>query len=144
MKALYRWMIALHILIGAGASAGGLGAVMSPTSPMGMSTDALENGPFKDFLVPGLFLLCVLGLGNLAAALGMAKKASLHGIASGFMGATMLAWIVIQCIIIESVVLLHAIFFFLGALQGILAIVLLYRRNEFPLSIVRYWLGTED
>ena len=144
MKALYRWMIALHILIGIGAAAGGLGAVMNPTSPMGMSTDALKSGPFKDFLVPGLFLLCVLGLGNWAAAVGLARKAPLHGIASGFIGAVMVAWIVIQCIIIQAVVPLHAIFFFLGALQGILAIVLLYCRNEFPLSVVRYWFGPED
>lgn len=143
MKALYRSMTALHVLVGIGASAGGLGAVLNPLAPMGMSTDALRNGPFKDFLIPGLFLMCVLGLGNLAAAVAVARKARLHGIFSGALGALMVAWIVIQCLILEAVVGLHVIFFCLGAIQGILAIVLLYRRNEFPLSVVRYWFGTD-
>jgi hypothetical protein len=143
VKALYRSMTALHVLVGIGACAGGLGAVMNPLSPMGMSTDALRNGPFKDFLIPGLFLMCVLGLGNLGAAFAVARKAPFHGILSGALGALMVAWIVIQCLILEAVVGLHVIFFCLGAIQGILAIVLLYRRNEFPLRFFRYWFGTD-
>jgi hypothetical protein len=143
MRGLYRTMTGLHILVGIGASAGGLCAVLDPASPMGMSTEALRGGPFKDFLIPGLFLMCVLGLGNLATSVAVARKAPFHGICSGALGAVMVAWIAIQCVILQAVVSLHVIFFCIGAIQGILAIVLLYRRNEFPLSIVRYWFGTD-
>jgi hypothetical protein len=143
MKKLYRAIVALHILIGIGALAGGLGAVMNPGAPMGMSVEALKKGPFTSFLVPGLFLMIVLGLGNIGAAIAAARKAPLHGIYSGAMGAIMLAWIVIQCVILEAVVALHIIFFCLGAVQGILACVLLYRRNEWPMSVIRYWFGND-
>jgi hypothetical protein len=143
MKALYRGIAALHVLVGLGGLAGGLGAVMNPASPMGMSTEALKNGPFKDFLIPGLFLMCVIGLGNIAAGIGVARRAPLHGIASGCLGAIMVGWIVIQCLILEAVVALHVIFFCIGAVQGLLALVLLYKENAFPMSVVRYWFGSE-
>jgi hypothetical protein len=145
MKPFYRLIVALHALVGIGALAGGLGAVMNPAAPMGMSAaQALKNGPFRDFLIPGLFLICVLGLGNLGAAYASAKRLRLHGIYSLCMGAIMVAWIVIQCLILDAVVALHVIFFCIGAVQGILAVALLYRRNEFPMSVIRYWFGTED
>lgn len=143
MKALYRTIIALHILIGVGGLAGGFAAVSNPSSPMGMGVDALRKGPFTSFLVPGLFLMLVIGLGNLGAALAARRKAPLHGVYTGCMGAIMIAWIVVQCVILEAVVALHVIFLCLGAVQGILALALLYRRNEFPMSLVRYWFGSD-
>jgi hypothetical protein len=143
MKRLYVVIIALHIFTGLGATAGGLAAVLNPRSPMGMSVEALRSGPFKDFLVPGLFLFLVLGLGNLLAAWAVARMAPLHGVYSGGLGAIMVGWIIVQCFMLQAVVALHVIFFLVGALQGILAAVLLYRRNEFPLSVVRYWLGSD-
>ena len=48
---------------------GGLSAVTNPVAPLGISTEALAYGPFADFLIPGLVLLIVLGLGNIGTGI---------------------------------------------------------------------------
>lgn len=137
MKVVYVLLTLLHLLVGIGATAGGLAAVTDPTSPLGMPTDMLETGPFEDYLLPGLFLMIVLGLGNLAVVVPAIKKIRFHGILSGGMGAVLVCWIVIQCYILQSIAALHVIFFLIGAVQGCLALVLLWYKDEFPMSIVK-------
>lgn len=134
MKMIYRLQLLLHLVVGLGALAGGYGAVSNPYAPMGIPTAALEKGPFTSFLVPGLFLLVVLGLGNLVSAFLAAKKSRLSGYASGAMGAALAAWIVVQCWILQSIVALHVVFFAVGAVQGLLALALLWLRGDWPLG----------
>ncbi|HWR11552.1 MAG TPA: hypothetical protein VN445_07015 [Rectinemataceae bacterium] len=142
MKALRRLIAGIHIFVGIGALGGGLAALGNPAAPLGMSLDALKNGPFIDFFVPGLFLFLVIGLGNIVTAWVVLKKASYHGLASGVMGSIMVVWIVIQCWIMQSVIFLQALYFFIGAVQGFLALLLLYKEDEFPVDIARRWLET--
>jgi hypothetical protein len=140
-KALRASIIGLHVFVGLGAVAGGLCAVLSPASPMGISPAALRNGPFRDFLVPGLFLLCVNGLGNLGAGLIALKKMKYSGLVSGAMGAILMAWIAIQCWILQDIGPLHVIYFCIGAAQGLLAFALLYEEDLFPASLLKKWVG---
>jgi len=140
IKALRRATDALHLFMGLGGLAGGLAAVSNPTAPMGMSTAALRNGPFTDFLIPGLFLMGVIGLGNLAAGFISIRKMKYSGIVSGGLGVILMAWIVIQCWILQAVVALHVIFFCIGAVQGLLAFALLYEEELFPASILKRWV----
>jgi hypothetical protein len=142
MKALRTTLAIGHSLVGIGALAGGLGAVLNPAAPMGMPASALRLGPFRDFLVPGLFLMIVLGAGNLGAGAIAARKCRYYGITSGAMGATMLAWIAIQCWILQDVVALHVIFFIIGAIQGLLAFAACWEADIFPARFLRKWFGT--
>src|SRR5690554_6405752 len=87
----------LHLFIGIGAMAGGLGAILNPLNPMGLGTEQLRRSPFDDYLIPGIFLFTVIGLGNLAALIWQWRGGSLHGYASGAVGWILVAWIVIQC-----------------------------------------------
>lgn len=137
MKAIYRLQFLIHLVVGLGALAGGYGAVSNPSAPMGMPAEALEKGPFTSFLIPGLFLVIVLGLGNLASAFLAARKSRLSGYSSGAMGAVLVAWIVVQCWILQSIVALHAIFFAVGAVQGLLALALLWLRGDWPLGLLK-------
>ncbi len=116
---------------------GGLAAVTDPTSPLDVPTDMLENGPFEDYFIPGLFLMIVLGAGNLAAAVVTIRRIRFDGIVSGGMGAILIGWIVIQCYILQTVAALHVIFFLIGAVQGCLALVLLWKKDEFPVNIAK-------
>ena len=108
---------------------------------MGISPEVLKNGPFRDFLVPGLFLMCVNGLGNLAAGLVAIKRMKCSGLVSGSMGAILMAWIAIQCWILQDIGPLHVIYFCIGAAQGLLAFALLYEEDLFPASILKKWVG---
>ena len=144
MKAIYRLQFFIHLVVGLGALAGGYGAVANPYTPMGIPAEALEKGPFTSFLVPGLFLLVVLGLGNFVSAFLAAKKSRLSGYASGAMGAALAAWIVVQCWILQSIVALHVIFFAVGAVQGLLALALLWLRGDWPLGLIKERLSAKS
>ena len=141
MKAVRRILAVLHIFVGIGAMGGGLGAILNPSAPMGMPASVLRNGPFTDFLIPGIFLFVVIGLGNIGGALFLLRKSRFQGYVSGALGAVLVAWIVIQCLILWSVVALHVIFFALGALEGCLALALLWQENLFPMNVARAVLG---
>lgn len=128
---------ALHFLVGAGGIAGGLGALSNPEAPMGISTDILKYGPFRTFLIPGLFLLIALGAGNLAAGALALFKAKGRECLTACMGGLLVAWIVIQCLILWTVNGLHAAFFAVGAVQGCLGLALIVKNDAFPLPAAR-------
>lgn len=128
-------LLGLHLFVGLGAIAGGLGAVMNPTKPMGMSIEALKLGPFDSFLVPGLFLMLIIGAGNLTAGVVLLKKHPLWVYFSGFEAIALVLWIVIQCIILQSIVALHVIFFIFGVIQGLIALYY-FTKDTLKLSVL--------
>ena len=135
--------ISFHFFVGVGAFFGGLAAVLNPISPLGISPDVLKLGPFTNFLIPGLTLLVVIGLGNMLAGVLVIKKVSFASYFSGVMGAILVGWIVIQCYILQSIVGLHIIFFLIGCIQGALALISLWITNQFPMNIVKKLLSVK-
>jgi hypothetical protein len=125
-----------HMFVGLGAVAGGFGAILNPTSPLGAPIEMLKNSPFTDFLIPGLFLCIVIGLGNLAAGGLFLLKLRIQGYLSGFTAAALVAWILVQCLMIQTVVFLHVLFFCIGVLQGMLSLVLLAEHRLFPTDVL--------
>lgn len=111
-------LMGLHLLIGFGALMGGLAAILNPQSPMGISPETL-NGFFDNFLIPGLFLFIVIGLGNLLGFYLLKKTFGFANYYSFLMGIILVLWIVIQCLILKEVVFLHVLFFGLGSIQVI-------------------------
>jgi hypothetical protein len=136
MKKLYIIVPVLHWFVGLGAFAGGLAAVLNPESPMGMSTASLKSGPFVNFLIPGLFLMIVIGLFNIIEGFLVLKKIKYHEVISGGLGAVLIGWIVIQCIILRTINTFHIVYFIIGSIQGLLALVLIYKNRAFPIEIV--------
>ncbi len=58
---------ALQILICICGVAGGLGLVTEPNGTnLGFQVEWLSQSPFTDYLIPGIILLVVIGVGNLA------------------------------------------------------------------------------
>lgn len=136
MKVLYRILFILHALIGVGAMAGGTAPILNPVSPMGMSVDALKNSPFDNFLIPGIILFTVIGLGNVIGAVTILLKSKFQGYISGILGGTLVIWIVVQCIMLRTVVFLHVLFFIFGLIQAALAAVILFNKEMFPANII--------
>ncbi len=127
----------LHYFVGVGAVFGGLGAVLNPMDPMGIGTEALKKGPFESFLLPGLFLLFFLGMGNLLAGWTMRYRWWYSGYISGTLAVAMILWIVIQCYILQVVSPLHVIFFAIGVTQGLLALRTLVTGGIFPFGKIQ-------
>jgi hypothetical protein len=95
---------------------------------MGYSVSMLEGSIFPNFLVPGLFLFVVNGLGStLGAVLSFTKNRS-AGLAAIALGAILMAWIVIQVSILGSIHWLHGLYFGLGLVELVLG--MLVRRRQ--------------
>jgi len=130
-----------HGFIGVGAIAGGFAAIMNPNSPMGISVDMLKVSPFESFLIPGIILFGLIGLGNLGALLLFYKKPKGRGYGAGFMGGALICWIIVQCIMLQAVGFLHVLFFLFGVAQGIFAIFILYSKKQFPMPLILKIIG---
>lgn len=131
-----RICIALNVLMGLGAPAGSFLALSSGArAAVGIDTSMLVNSPFTTFLIPGLFLLVVLGLGNWTAGFLTLKKHESFAYYECLIGLILCLWLIIQCIMILDVVFLHVLFFSVGAAQFILGMILAAKQKQpFPFS----------
>jgi len=84
------------------------------------------------------------GLGNLAAGMLTIFKAKGRECLTACMGGLLVAWIVIQCLILWTVNGLHIAFFAVGAVQGCLGFALIIRNDAFPLPMLRRLLRLEN
>jgi len=119
--------------VGIGALFGGAIAIIDPYEALlGISTELLKKGPFSNFLIPGLFLFIVIGLGHLLSFWFVKRKMKFHPYLSGAMGCILMAWIVIQCYILETINILHVIYFAIGVIEGLVSLYMLVKLRLFP------------
>lgn len=136
MKIIYRLLFALHVFVGLGAVVGGLAAITNPQSPLGVPTTVLNNSPFNNFLIPGIILFTLIGLGNIISALMFHFKLRFQGYISSVFSWALVIWIVVQCIMLDSIESLHIIFLVIGLIQAALSIILLYKQHLFPINLI--------
>ena len=113
------------------AIAGGWGLVSEPSgSNLGFSVSMLEHSPFPDFLIPGLFLLVVLGICPAITLYGLIRKTKFRlaeminiyknyhwsWAFSYYLGITLVLWIDIQVYFLREISILHFIYSVLGVL----------------------------
>jgi len=110
-----RIAIASLVLLGLGALAGGAMLVSRPDgSAMGFNVALLAGSPFADYLIPGLILGGLFGVGSLVTAfLGLRHSgwAPLFGIA---IGTGQMIWILVELAIIREFSFLHPTMFAIG------------------------------
>lgn len=115
----------LQLFIALGAIAGGLALTLDPSGRgMGWTLEQLASTPFPDFLIPGLFLLIVNGLGSLAGAVLSLRRHAVGGPAAVALGGILMAWIAIQVGLIGLVSWLQPFYFVLGLLEAALGYLL--------------------
>ena len=92
---------ALEILLGGGALAGGAALMLGPRGEiLPLSVSALEGSPFDTYVVPGLILFVVLGLGPLLAARLAWRRHPLAPLAACAVGVALLVWLAVEIAII--------------------------------------------
>ena len=126
MKKYYFWLGGIEAFVALGAIPAGLG-YLSDTSGAGMGTsvEMLAHSPLKSFLIPGLFLLLVNGLGNVAGAIFSFRKKSFAGMAGFALGTILCLWIVIQVYWIGLSSFMQPLFFVIGVAEFVLGLLII-------------------
>lgn len=90
--------IGLEIFVAIMAIPVGLVMIIDPNgSPLGIPHERIADSPFGSYLVPGVFLFGVNGIGELSAAALAVRRQWLAPWLMGGLGVTLMTWIAIQC-----------------------------------------------
>lgn len=136
MKIIKGSLSVLHLIVAAFAFLGGWVAISQPMSPFGISTDMLANSPFDTFLLPGLLLFIVIGMGQLVAAAFILFRSRFEAYSSFITSGTLLIWLIVQVLMIRTVEVLHVVTFVIACVQLALSLALIYKRRLFPTDYV--------
>lgn len=110
--------IIINLFIALGAFYGGTELVADPSgNRLGMNLDLLNTDTFPDFLIPGLLLIFIFGFGNLTAAAVTFSKNQLAPWAGLFTGTSLIAWVIIQLLIIGFRTPVQPVFLMIGLVQ---------------------------
>lgn len=125
LSRLAKASIALEVLLGVGAIAGGLVLIVAPRGEiMPLPLSALAGSPFETYLGPGLILFTVLGLGPLVAARLAWGRHPLAPLAAFVVGVALLIWVAVEIAIIgySNEPPLQAIYLVLGFAISVVAL----------------------
>jgi hypothetical protein len=126
-----RLLLGCLTFLGISASFGGIVLVVNPTGGLiGMPISLLRFSPFHDFLIPGLILGIVFGIGSFAAILALwfrpawsLASALTHATGEHWawsvalvIGSGQVIWIVTQMLMMRGVSVLHFLYGGLGVL----------------------------
>jgi hypothetical protein len=137
MKNTHKLLCGLHLFVGIGAIVGGLAAIINPQAPLGMPLENLKYSPFNNYLIPGIILFSIIGLGNLFSAFMFRFKSRFQGYISSVFSWALVIFIVVQCIMLYSIHYLHVIFFFIGLIEAGLSILILFEQRLFPANLIQ-------
>ncbi|CAH8712942.1 hypothetical protein M5W83_25140 [Paenibacillus thiaminolyticus] len=120
------WVLyALHLLLAIGAVFGGTALVIDPSGRLlGVTLSILNTSPFTNFLIPGLILLIMLGIGPLLicyalikrthwkvpSKLNVFKDTHWSWAFSLYCGFALITWITLQTYFIQGVALIHVVY----------------------------------
>ncbi|MFW5979704.1 MAG: hypothetical protein ACOCQZ_03185, partial [Halanaerobium sp.] len=128
--AMKKLLIFLHIFVGIGALFEGVRAVLNPIKPVGITVGLLKNYPLINFLIPGIILFVVIGLGNIFAAAVLYKDYDYSFYVSHFMGLMLVGWIVVQSVMMRIINLLDIIYFIIGGVEMLISLRLIMNKRS--------------
>lgn len=130
----------MHYFVGIGALFGGGAAILNPLSPLGVPLDLLINSPFENFLVPGLILFLIIGIGSIISGLMAMLKSNYQGYFSSVSSWALMIWIVVQCFMIRAVAFPHVLYFLIGLAGAVFAFSILDVKQQFPANHLRKYV----
>jgi len=136
MNRKVRYLCYLHFFVAVGALFGGLAGMLNPYDPLGIPVDLLKGSPFDSYFIPSLILFTIIGLGHALSGWTALKNSSYQGYVSSVFSWALMIWIVVQCLIMETVEFLHALYFLIGLTGAVLALLLLFEKRQFPTYLI--------
>jgi hypothetical protein len=93
--------IVLETVLALGAIGGGIALILGPRGEIvGLPVSALAGSPFDSYLVPGVVLFAVLGLGSLVGAVLAWRAHPVAPLLTIAVGGALLIWLVVQISVI--------------------------------------------
>lgn len=115
-------------LVALGAIPAGLAMILKPDgSIMHLPIDILMGSPFKDFLIPGIFLLGVNGLAGLAGAVLCFIHSRYAAISGLILGIGLVVWITFQLITTGLISWMQPAYFAVGLVEITLGLLIMKR-----------------
>lgn len=91
----------IQVLVAFGALVSGFLLVLYPSGKfLGMSVQLLSNSPFSNFLIPGIILVLINGVGQTFASILTFRKLRYAGFVGAIFGLGLIIWIFTQVNII--------------------------------------------
>lgn len=110
-------LMALLALNGISACYGGWMLASDPTgATMHLSTTWLAASPFEQYLIPGVILLVVLGVGSIVALVLLAMRRPFAPYLTMMEGAATMLWIITQVAMVQLFSWLQVLYVIVGAL----------------------------
>jgi hypothetical protein len=115
----------LQALIGIGAVVCGLFLVFEPSgNKLGLPLELLSDSPFENYLIPGLLLFSVNGVGNVFGSILSFRRNKYSGYTGMLFGLALILWIIVQIMMIGLVSWLQPFYLLLGMLELLLGVVI--------------------
>jgi hypothetical protein len=112
----------IQIFVGIGAAVcGGVMIAVPSGELLHLSPNMLDGTPFSNFLVPGIILLCINGICQLAGGIITLRKHKYAGYIGAIFGIGLMIWIFVQVNMIGGKNILQYIYFFLGVAETALS-----------------------
>jgi len=121
-KVLRSTLVGLLLFVGIGAVFGGLEMIRDPLNPLGMTPNLIAGSPFDTYTWPGILLLVLVGLAPCVLAVGLVVRWPGALELSAAFGLALMAWIVVQWVMLADRLWLQPLIFGIGALISAIAI----------------------
>ena len=126
--------VALEIVTAIGAVPVGLMFLADPSGKaVQLPQGWIEATPFGSYLIPGLYLLAVNGLGMLALAALTVRRHWIAPWLTGTLGVGLIVWIVVEIVALPETMPLTWIFLAIGIALGFVALFWLRRTGQLRL-----------
>ncbi len=131
----YVWLaVVLALFTAAGAIPVGLQLVTDPTGgSIGLPAGWIEGTPFGSYLVPGLYLLLMNGIGMLVLAGLVVRRHWAAPWLTGVLGTGLVIWILVQLVVLPDTSILQAIFGVIGLVLAAIAVAWMRRTGQLRL-----------
>ena len=120
-------VVVLELFVGIGGIFGGLEMIRHPLNPMGMTPELIAGSPFDNYTWPGILLLVLVGLTPCVLAIGLIARWPGAFRLSCMFGFGLMAWIVVQWVMLPDRLWLQPVIFGIGAAIAALATVAVRR-----------------
>lgn len=121
-RVLRSTLVSLLLFVGIGAVFGGLEMIRDPLNPLGMTPRLIAGSPFDTYTWPGILLLVLVGVVPCALGVGLVVRWPGALELSAVFGLGLMAWIVVQWVMLADRLWLQPLIFGIGAVIAAVAI----------------------